>query len=75
MSGFGTNSNNSNSNSENYYSVIMNNIQSLQDKEKTLYHQLNQYGLTADSKNTIIDEINSIFQQRLQLYSVVCCSI
>lgn len=60
-----------NDNSNDYYGVIMNNIQSLQDKEQALYHELNKYGLNVHSKNTIIDEINSIFQQRLQLYNIL----
>lgn len=57
--------------SDNYYSIIMNNISTLQTKEQQLYSDLNKYGISDDSKNKIIADINNLSKERIELYNIL----
>jgi len=60
-----------NSESQDYYSIIMQNISSLQAKEQELYSDLNKYGLSDTGKNKIITDINNLSKERIELYNIL----
>lgn len=57
--------------SQDYYSIIMNNIRSLQKREEKLYSELNKYGLSDQAKNQIIAKINNLSNERIELYNIL----
>jgi hypothetical protein len=58
-------------NSQDYYSIIMNNIRTLQTKEEQLYSDLNKYSTSDATKNKIVDDINNLSNERIELYNIL----